>query len=160
MPPLHQHPLMLQLEVIFGLGSILQLFFLGRGGGGGFCFLLSVCCLPWHCLCYWIICCPKGWQGTLLIGLLSPGMPSTVPRTSVFVRMNGPDSRHLLRGAERERSHQAGVKQRRPPLVMRPSGGLKVHKTPYSRGLDDSICESPCTDLVIRTTEVGHQQHS
>lgn len=102
------------------------------GGGGGFCFLLNVCCLSLHCLCYWIICCPKGWQGTRLIGLLSPGMPSTVPRTSVFVRMNGPDSKQLLRGAERERSHQAGVKQRWLPLIMRPAGGLKVHKTPYS----------------------------
>ena len=40
------------------------------GGGGGFCCLLNVCCLSLHCLCYWIICCPKGWQGTRLIGLL------------------------------------------------------------------------------------------
>lgn len=108
--------------------SFTALFFCG--GGGGFCFLLSVCCLSLHCLWYWIFCCPKGCQGTRPIGLLSPGMPSMVPRTSVFVRMNGPDSKHLLRGAERERSHQAGVKQRRLPLVMRPSGGLKVHETP------------------------------
>ena len=89
---------MLQLEVISGHGSILQLFFVG--GRGGFCFLLSVCCLSLHFLWYWIICCPKGWQGTCLIGLLSPGMPNMVPRTSVFVRVNGPDSKHLLRGKD------------------------------------------------------------